>query len=87
MQPVVGASFSDQLNNISTFTGIGGGGFTDKFGFTEPEVAAMLAYNGLNGGEMEDVRDWYDGYRYGCVPIYNPWSILQYAFAEQPRLE
>jgi hypothetical protein len=33
------------------------------------------------------VRDWYDGYRYGCVPIYNPWSIIQYAFAEQPSLK
>jgi hypothetical protein len=75
------------LNNFVSSAGLEPDPFSDKFGFTEPEVAAMLAYKGLNGGEMSQVRDWYDGYRYGGVPIYNPWSIIQYAFAEQPSLK
>lgn len=38
----------------------------------------MLAHYGLNGREMDEITAWYDGYRYGGIPIYNPWSILNY---------
>jgi hypothetical protein len=75
------------LNNFVSSAGLEVDGFSDKFGFTEPEVVALLAHRGLNGREMEDVRDWYDGYRYGGIPIYNPWSILNYAFAVEPTLK
>ena len=27
---------------------------------------------------IEDVKTWYDGYRFGNTEIYNPWSILYY---------
>jgi hypothetical protein len=75
------------LNNFVSSAGLEADGFADKFGFTEPEVMALLAYRGLNGREMEDVRDWYDGYRYGGIPVYNPWSILNFAFAAEPALK
>ncbi|MEZ4987893.1 MAG: hypothetical protein R2795_23165 [Saprospiraceae bacterium] len=38
------------------------------------------------GLQMDEVR-WYDGYRYGNKPVYNPWSILNYAFALEPALK
>ena len=66
------------LNNFISDAGLKPNKFSDKFGFTEAEVATMLEHYSLNGGDMEVVRDWYDGYRYGGVPIYNPWSILCY---------
>jgi hypothetical protein len=75
------------LNNFVSSAGLERDDFCDKFGFTEPEVMALLAHRGLNGREMDDVRDWYDGYRYGGTPIYNPWSILNYAFAKEPALK
>jgi hypothetical protein len=75
------------LNNFVSSAGLEADGFADKFGFTEPEVVALLAYRCLNGREMEDVRDWYDGYRYGGIPVYNPWSILNFAFAAEPALK
>lgn len=75
------------MNNFVSSAGLEQDDFCDKFGFTESEVAAMLAYNDLNGREMDEVRAWYDGYRYGCVPIYNPWSIIRYAFAEHPSFK
>ncbi|MBE2209301.1 MAG: AAA family ATPase [Saprospiraceae bacterium] len=74
------------LNNFVAEAGLEGDDFRDKFGFTEPEVKALLVHRGLNGREMDDVRTWYDGYRYGSTPIYNPWSILNYAFAMEPSL-
>lgn len=75
------------LNNFISSAGLEPDDFCDKFGFTEAEVAALLAHNGLNGREMDEVRDWYDGYRYGGIAIYNPWSILNYAFAKEPALK
>jgi hypothetical protein len=72
------------LNNFVSSAGLEPDDFCDKFGFTEPEVMDLLAHRGLNGREMEEVRNWYDGYRYGGTPIYNPWSILNYAFAKEP---
>ena len=55
----------------------------DKFGFTEPEVVHLLQACGLNGREMDNVRSWYNGYTFGGVEVYNPWSILCYAYTPQ----
>ena len=33
---------------------------------------------------MEEIRDWYDGYRIGETEIYNPWSVINY-FSEGCR--
>ncbi len=74
------------LNNFVSSSGLEADPFCDKFGFTESEVMALLADQGLNRHQMDEVRDWYDGYRYGGITLYNPWSILNYAFALQPAL-
>lgn len=66
------------LNNFISDAGLKVGRYADKFGFTEVEVKTMLAHYGLNGREMDEITAWYDGYRYGGISIYNPWSILNY---------
>ena len=73
--------FSD-LNNFKASSGVIADPFADKFGFTEAEVVTMLRHYDLNGREMDDIRSWYDGYRFGGVPIYNPWSIINYVDSE-----
>lgn len=72
--------FSD-LNNFIVSTVLDNDVFSDQFGFTETEVLEMLQYFGLNGREMAQLREWYDGYRFGQHTIYNPWSILNYIFS------
>lgn len=72
--------FSD-LNNFIVSTVLDNDVFSDQFGFTETEVLEMLQYFGLNGREMAQLREWYDGYRFGPHTIYNPWSILNYIFS------
>ena len=67
--------FSD-LNNVDVYN------MTDKdyneyFGFTENETKELLEYYGLNLDE--EVKNMYDGYNFGGIEIYNPWSILKYA--------
>ena len=55
----------------------------ERFGFTEDEVAALARYLGYPH-KREELRDWYDGYRFGDADIYNPWSVLNY-FAKRCR--
>ena len=43
-------------------------------GFTSDEVQTLLSYYGLEERRAE-VEEWYDGYRFAGVRIYNPWSI------------
>jgi len=51
--------------------------FSDRFGFTETEVARLLSDFNLQDRTAE-VKRWYNGYRFGPHTIYNPWSIMQY---------
>jgi len=47
------------------------------FGFTEPEVAALLEKAGVPE-LLAPVRVYYNGYIFGGEAIYNPWSILHF---------
>ena len=48
-----------------------------SFGFTEPEVQALLERCG-RGEMLESVRGWYNGYLFGGEVLYNPWSVLSF---------
>lgn len=72
--------FSD-LNNLKVIT-VTSGSYASTFGFTENEVFAALTEYGL-ADRKEDVRQWYDGFKFGdCNHIYNPWSVVNF-LAEQ----
>ena len=51
--------------------------FSDSFGLLEDEVKQALEYYELSQN-IEEVRKWYNGYKFGNVQVYNPWSILNY---------
>lgn len=64
------------LNNLSVYTVLDNE-FSDGFGLTDDEVKEALEYYGLSQN-IEEVRKWYNGYKFGDIQIYNPWSILNY---------
>lgn len=67
--------FSD-LNNIETHT-ILDEAYDEYFGLLENEVeCALMEYKAED--KLEDVKSWYDGYKFGNMEVYNPWSILKY---------
>ena len=73
---VIKAGIFSDLNNLSTYT-ILSDMYTDSYGLTEEEVKkALIDYN--LEYEMGDVKDWYDGYRFGKSEVYNPWSIINF---------
>lgn len=51
--------------------------YDDAFGFTEDEVRQMTEYYKIESN-FDEIKSWYDGYRFGKKEIYNPWSILNY---------
>ena len=51
--------------------------FDEFFGFTDTEVKALLEYYNCSG-QYEEIKEWYDGYRFGNVEVYCPWDVLNY---------
>ena len=51
--------------------------YDEMFGFTNDEVESICKEYG-RPEKYEEVKEWYDGYRFGNVDIYNPWSVLNY---------
>ncbi|MCD8118496.1 MAG: ATP-binding protein [Lachnospiraceae bacterium] len=51
--------------------------FDEYFGFTDPEVKDILDYYGFSE-KYETAKEWYDGYLFGNVKVYNPWDIISY---------
>ena len=69
--------FSD-LNNLVVSTPLSTDS-DERFGFTDTEAAALIAYMGYDDPKyMVEARRWYDGYRFGAADVYNPWSVLNY---------
>lgn len=64
------------LNNLKVLT-LTDVRFDEYFGFTDSEVKDMLEYYGLSE-HYGEVKEWYDGYRFGNVEVYCPWDVINY---------
>ena len=80
---VIKAGIFSDLNNLNTYT-ILSDFYPNCYGLTEEEVKKSLIDYNLEY-EMGDVKDWYDGYRFGKTEVYNPWSILNFLHAKELR--
>ena len=47
------------------------------FGFTDDEVKNLLSHYSLTD-QYEQIRSWYDGYRFGETDVYCPWDVINY---------
>lgn len=76
VQRVAKESIFSQFNNVRVYT-VMHKQYAPYFGLTALETEKLL-----NDYDMildENVRMKYDGYRFGGIEIYNPWSVLSYA--------
>ena len=64
------------LNNFTSYSILNNIG-NEYFGFNENEVKQLLEDYQLSS-YMDEVKEWYDGYLFGNIEIYNPWSTLMY---------
>ena len=64
------------LNNFTSYSILNNIG-NEYFGFTEKEILQLLKDYNLTD-YVDEVKEWYDGYLFGNIEIYNPWSTLMY---------
>ena len=51
--------------------------YSEVFGFTAKEVAQLAADLNVSSS-LPEIKQWYDGYRFGNSEIYNPLSVVSY---------
>ncbi len=50
----------------------------EYFGFTEAEIIHLIEETGNPPEKISEIREWYDGYRFGDADVYNPYSVMMY---------
>ena len=64
------------LNNLKVCSVLSDS-YCDIFGFTQEEASKLMEECGA-ADKIPELRQWYDGYRFGWAEIYNPWSVIRY---------
>ena len=64
------------LNNLEVHT-ILEKKYNEYFGILENDVENALKYYNLDF-ELDEVKKWYNGYLFGDINVYNPWSIINF---------
>ena len=67
------------LNNLEVISVLDEN-YAEYFGFTQAEVEEMLHFYGIEE-KKEEIKRWYDGYLFGDMEVYNPWSVINYVKA------
>lgn len=73
---IVRESIFTGLNNFNVDT-ISDISFARYFGFTDTEVREILKYYDL-AAFYDQIKEWYDGYRFGKQEIYCPWDVINH---------
>lgn len=72
--------FSD-INNIKVTAPLSTDS-DERYGFTDAEVVALSSYLGTEL-HLDETGEWYDGYRFGGLSVFNPWSAVSYLASGQ----
>ncbi|MBR2255321.1 MAG: AAA family ATPase [Candidatus Methanomethylophilaceae archaeon] len=77
IMPMAKTSMLSSFNNASICSILDERG-DESFGFTEGEVSRLLEETGNPPEKMDEIREWYDGYRFEDAEVYNPYSVMLY---------
>lgn len=66
------------LNNLKVHS-LSDAQFDEYFGFNDEVVGKMLADYGFEA-HLAEIREWYDGYRFGSKNVYCPWDVINYCY-------
>ncbi|WP_281268129.1 AAA family ATPase [Anaerobiospirillum thomasii] len=72
--------FTD-ANNFTTFN-VNDELYSSFFGFTQDETENILCDFGLES-KRDEIKKWYNGYRFGNDYVYCPWSLMEYCAASK----
>jgi hypothetical protein len=68
------------LSNVETYS-ILDQNYSSYFGFTEDDTNELLTKAKLPV-DLQQTKQWYNGYTFGGTTIYNPWSIIKFIKAK-----
>jgi len=73
--PIKRYNTQSALNNFREYSVVIPGVLDQYFGFSPSEVEIIAENNGMN---LQELKDWYDGYRIGKEQsVYNPYSVME----------
>ena len=70
--------FTD-ANNFTTFN-VNSKLYSSFFGFTQEETDKILCDFGVES-KRDEIKKWYNGYRFGHENVYCPWSLMEYCLS------
>lgn len=66
------------LNNLNIIS-ILNDRYAEYFGFSDDEVKQLTKYYNMEE-KYELIKEWYNGYTFGHINVYNPWSVIKFVF-------
>lgn len=73
------------INNFQEY-GILTEEYSTHYGFTQEEVDKLLLEYNVPSDLAQDIKNWYNGYNFHGIEVYNPWSIVKCLAAFQYRV-
>ncbi|SPT68199.1 Predicted AAA-ATPase [Anaerobiospirillum thomasii] len=70
--------FTD-ANNFTTFN-INDELYSSFFGFTQEQTDKIISDFGVES-KRDEIKKWYNGYRFGHENVYCPWSLMEYCLS------
>ena len=80
------ANLFSALNNVKEY-GVLNKRFASYYGFEQHEVDALCEKYQIPTHKQKQLAAWYNGYSYGGLKLYNPWSIMNYVTDEDNDLK
>ncbi len=77
IMPLAKTSMLSSFNNASVCSILETEG-DEFFGFTDDEVRSLLEMTSNPPEKMDEIREYYDGYRFGNADVFNPYSVVMY---------
>ena len=80
------ANLFSELNNFTEYSVLDEE-FAPYYGFTQDEVDMLCQQQQIAPEKRKEIKAWYNGYNYGGLELYNPWSIARCLFHARHELK
>ena len=80
------ANLFSELNNFTEYSVLDKK-FSSYYGFTQAEVDMLCQQQQISAELQKEIKAWYNGYSYGGLELYNPWSMARCLFDDAHALK
>ena len=80
------ANLFSTLNNFTEY-GVLDKNFASYYGFAQDELDMLCQKQNVSEDKKKEIKQWYNGYSYGGLELYNPWSMVRCLFSEEQEIK